>query len=275
MNDAVLVSRRWLERVNERLFGSVVLPVDATAETTCGSLFYDVRLVSIRGVWAYADGVWTNTAAFIENDVVITGFTFPIYAPCYNGQQSTRPNVGGRSKAYAVWRGRWELLGNNASPTTYGAGVGMYATSSESDPNQTLLNTNAALSVVRRIENQGADTANPLSVSDNRIYVDGGCFKFTNVADFPCLSLQLKQTKVVSVLTPGTTTNKQMVTGVATKRITVITDITQDSNGRISVTYDSVLVIDERYGTFGVTYELITFTTLPTLEEKYIVTVGS
>lgn len=113
-NDGVLVSKRWLERANVKLFGNK--EIDEEGKAT-GGVFYDVRPARLQSAWAQSNGVWTATACFVVNDAIDTSFTFPVYAP------TATEDPGGTAETtrfFVVWRGRWELVagaGGGGTPT--------------------------------------------------------------------------------------------------------------------------------------------------------------
>lgn len=107
--DGVLVSRKWLERVNQEVFKQSDANEVARSNR---SLFHDIRPIQIKipttgSVWTKEqdETVWHAEAYFIVNDTVDNSFSFPIYAPLYEAP----PGATGR--AFAIWRGRWELYG--------------------------------------------------------------------------------------------------------------------------------------------------------------------
>ena len=103
-NDGVLVSRKWLERVNYKLFGNK--DIDDNGQAT-GGVFYDVRPARLQTAWTQSNGVWTATACFIVNDTADTSFTFPVYAP------TATEDPGGTAQTtrfFVVWRERWEMI---------------------------------------------------------------------------------------------------------------------------------------------------------------------
>lgn len=105
MNDGVLVSLEWLERVNNLLFGAKQ-PGAAAAPNT--SLFYDVRPAVLTSEWTQnSAGLWSATAQFIINDAVDTSFTAPIVAPTATAKPG---GTVGTTRFFLVWRGRWELV---------------------------------------------------------------------------------------------------------------------------------------------------------------------
>lgn len=116
-NDGVLVSKRWLERANVKLFGNK--EIDEEGKAT-GGVFYDVRPARLQSAWTQnAASVYVATARFIVNDVVDNSFTFPVYAP------TATEDPGGTAETtrfFVVWRGRWELLagagGGGGTPGT-------------------------------------------------------------------------------------------------------------------------------------------------------------
>lgn len=102
--DGMLVSRRWLERVDAALFGSSA--PGASFEAAGAGLFYDLRPAVLASSWTQnAAGVWSATANFLVNDVVDASFTFPVYAPT----TATNPGgTAGTTRFFVIWRGRWE-----------------------------------------------------------------------------------------------------------------------------------------------------------------------
>ena len=103
-NDGVLVSRKWLERANVKLFGNKDIDDDGQVD---GGLFYDVRPARLQSAWTQSNGVWTATACFVVNDAVDTSFVFPVYAPTAT---SSPGGTVGTTCFFVVWRGRWELI---------------------------------------------------------------------------------------------------------------------------------------------------------------------
>lgn len=105
MNDGMLVSRDWLERVDTALFGNNQNPPPNPPLT---SLFYDVRPVELQSAWSQnAAGVWTATAAFVVNDATDSSFVFPVFAPA---STSDPGGEAGTTRFFVIWRGRWEML---------------------------------------------------------------------------------------------------------------------------------------------------------------------
>ena len=105
MNDGVLVSLEWLERVNNLLFGAKQPGASAAPNT---SLFYDVRPAVLASEWTQNNaGLWSATAQFIINDAVDTSFTAPIVAPTATANPG---GTVGTTRFYLVWRGRWEMV---------------------------------------------------------------------------------------------------------------------------------------------------------------------
>lgn len=112
MNDGLLVSRDWLERVDAALFGNNQNPPPNPPLT---SLFYDVRPVELQTAWSQnAAGVWTATAAFVVNDSTDSSFVFPVFAPA---STSDPGGDAGTTRFFVVWRGRWEMLGGAGKMT--------------------------------------------------------------------------------------------------------------------------------------------------------------
>ncbi|MBR0226131.1 MAG: hypothetical protein IJL92_08755 [Thermoguttaceae bacterium] len=111
MNDGVLVSREWLERANDILFG--VKEVTDEPHGAQRSIFYDIRPAVLASEWALGtDGVYYATARFITPAGVPSTTAYKIYAPTATASPggtvaTTRFNI--------VWRGRWELLGAPSS----------------------------------------------------------------------------------------------------------------------------------------------------------------
>ena len=111
MNDGVLVSREWLERVNDALFGN-----ESGSPTRRGgaNLFYVVRPAVLASAWTLTDGVYRATAKLIAANGAASTYAFPVYAPTATSSpggtvDSTRFNV--------VWRGRWEMIGGGGEAT--------------------------------------------------------------------------------------------------------------------------------------------------------------
>ena len=102
MNKPVFVSREWCEKVDAALGETPEQPPVNVAP----SRFYDVRPVALQSDWTQNPaGVWSADAAFIVNDTVDTSFVFPVYAPLALGEEPEQMGA-----AFAVWRGRWELV---------------------------------------------------------------------------------------------------------------------------------------------------------------------
>ena len=177
MNDGVLVSRQWLERVNLALFGSSELPKGATADA--GSRFYDVRLVQIRtgGGWTYTGGEWVATASFVVNNALVTDFSFPLYAPIYTGSSETKkPHNAAGTRLFAVWRGRWEALQDRYIITTYTGGTGIYI-----DPISNEISTSAVLGA-ELIQGSQVDP-NYATLHNGKLQFDKTFFEFGNTYD--------------------------------------------------------------------------------------------
>lgn len=105
LDDGVLVSRRWLERVNQALFGHSQIAHEYNDST---SLFYDVRPAVLASAWSQnAAGVYQATAQFIVNDAVDSSFTFPVVAP--TATDDPGGDVG-TTRFFVIWRGRWEMI---------------------------------------------------------------------------------------------------------------------------------------------------------------------
>lgn len=113
-NDGVLVSRKWLERANVKLFGNKDIDDDGQVD---GGLFYDVRPARLQSAWTQnAANVWTATACFVVNDVADTSFVFPVYAPTAT---SSPGGTAETTRFFVVWRGRWELIAGAGQSQTY------------------------------------------------------------------------------------------------------------------------------------------------------------
>lgn len=112
LDDGVLVSRRWLERVNQALFGHSQIAHEYNDST---SLFYDVRPAILASAWTQnASGVYQATAKFIVNDAVDSSFTFPVVAPT----ATDKPDGDvGTTRFFVIWRGRWEMIAGAGRPT--------------------------------------------------------------------------------------------------------------------------------------------------------------
>lgn len=111
LDDGVLVSRRWLERVNQALFGHSQIAHEYNDST---SLFYDVRPAVLASAWSQnAAGVWTTTAMFLVNDVVDSSFVFPVVAPTATADPG---GTTGKTRFFVIWRGRWEMIAGASTP---------------------------------------------------------------------------------------------------------------------------------------------------------------
>ena len=121
-NDGVLVSRKWLERVNYKLFGNK--DIDDNGQAT-GGVFYDVRPARLQTAWTQNNGVWTATACFIVNDTADTSFTFPVYAPTAT---SSPGGTVGTTCFFVVWRGRWELVAGAGGSSGTAANIAYLST---------------------------------------------------------------------------------------------------------------------------------------------------
>lgn len=105
LDDGVLVSRRWLERVNQALFGHSQIAHEYNDST---SLFYDVRPAILASAWTQnAAGVYQATAQFIVNDAVDSSFTFHVVAPTATDDPGGEI---GTTRFFVIWRGRWEMI---------------------------------------------------------------------------------------------------------------------------------------------------------------------
>lgn len=113
MNDGVLVSREWLERVNDTLFGNTTGKAEKRGAS---SLFYDLRPAVLASAWTQgSDGVYKATAKFITQTGVASTDAYPVYAP------TATANPGGTVDATRfniAWRGRWEMIAG-AGKMTY------------------------------------------------------------------------------------------------------------------------------------------------------------
>ena len=117
MNDGVLVSREWLERVNDAVFGN---ETGKPIRRGDANLFYVVRPAVLASAWTLTDGVYRATAKLIAPTGAASTYAFPVYAPTATASpggtvDSTRFSV--------VWRGRWELIGGGGSGETTGAQI--------------------------------------------------------------------------------------------------------------------------------------------------------
>ena len=129
--EGMLVSRRWLERVDQAVFGSSQSEVDGCKSA---SLFYDVRPARLQTAWTQnAAGVWVASACFIVNDVADDSFVFPVFAPTATAspggtseterlaavasaeEEEETETPADAARMFVVWRGRWELLSGAGS----------------------------------------------------------------------------------------------------------------------------------------------------------------
>lgn len=103
MNDGVLVSRQWLEKVNLTLFGT---SADVDVAIKHRSLFYEIRPAYITTSWSQVGSTSTYTAKanFIINGDVEISKVIDVFCV------STPPTV---SRVYIAWRGRWEVVGGS------------------------------------------------------------------------------------------------------------------------------------------------------------------
>lgn len=116
MNDAVLVSRRWLERVNDRVFKTNAPPTPARTQSN----FYNTRPVARYTAWAKDDdGIYRCKARFIVNDKIQQKDTIIfVYAPTVQNEKDLPTG-----RFFVSWRGRWEFMGISAvTIPTYGPG---------------------------------------------------------------------------------------------------------------------------------------------------------
>lgn len=119
MNDGMLVSRRWLEKVDAHVNKTKAEPKQARGTA---SLFYDIRPARLQTAWTQnAAGLWRATARFIVNDAVDNSFTFPVYAPTAT---SSPGGTAGTTRFFVIWRGRWEMVAGEGG-VTYTAGTGI------------------------------------------------------------------------------------------------------------------------------------------------------
>lgn len=112
MNDGVLVSREWLERVNDAVFGN---ETGKPIRRGDANLFYVVRPAVLASAWTLTDGVYRATAKLIAPTGAASTYAFPVYAP------TATANPGGTvdsTRFSVVWRGRWELIGGGSGETT-------------------------------------------------------------------------------------------------------------------------------------------------------------
>ena len=125
-DDGVLVSRRWLERVDQALFG---YSQNAHENNGAASLFYDVRPAVLASAWTQnAAGLWIATAMFIVNDAVDPSFIFDVVAPTATNNPS---GTAGATRFFVVWRGRWELLAPPGRLMTKTVATGLVANVSD------------------------------------------------------------------------------------------------------------------------------------------------
>ena len=226
LDDGVLVSRRWLERVNQSLFGHSQIAHEYNDST---SLFYDVRPAILASAWTQnASGVYQATAKFIVNDAVDSSFTFPVVAPT----ATDKPDGDvGTTRFFVIWRGRWEMIasagnremtgeeilgklrvsaGNTVTSVTPSRGSVSSATGSASGSYTPVGNIALALA-------ETTSQASGVEIVVDIQAVDG------------VLGVETKKLTATFTGDPATITST-----VATQSVNVVTDVTSSSANRVS-----------------------------------------
>lgn len=118
MGIPMMVDSDWLAAVDAFVRANAEgVPVPANADD---SRFYDVRPVYVRTSWTWDDDekFWKAKMNFVARDAP-TNSVYDVYAPTFSSADA--PTVSGR--AFAVWRGRWELLDRQTVNYTGGVGI--------------------------------------------------------------------------------------------------------------------------------------------------------
>ena len=105
MGIPMMVDSDWLAAVDAFVRANAEgVPAPANA---ADSRFYDVRPIYVRTSWTWNDDekFWKAKMNFVARDAP-TNSVYDVYAPTFSSADA--PTVSGR--AFAVWRGRWELL---------------------------------------------------------------------------------------------------------------------------------------------------------------------
>lgn len=181
MSDGMLVSRKWLEKVDSQLTKTDAAPAP---DYGTASRFYDIRPARLQTAWTQnAAGLWTATARFIVNDAVDNSFTFPVCAPTAT---SSPGGTAESTRFFVVWRGRWELLAGAASPTVTKKNVvsAVSATKASAVTSAVISNTKEQIEYIASISVDSGQlvftTAQKNVVTDSSVVTQTGSF----VADF-------------------------------------------------------------------------------------------
>ena len=142
MGVPMMVDSDWLAAVDAFVRANAEgVPAPANA---ADSRFYDVRPIYVRSSWTWNDDdeIWKAKMNFVVRDAPALS-VYDVYAPTFSSANA--PTVSGR--AFAVWRGRWELL--DRPRPEYSGGNGINITTDNEIENTGVLNVNGvALSVV-------------------------------------------------------------------------------------------------------------------------------
>ncbi len=212
MNDAVLVSRRWLERVNDRVFKTNAESTPSRAKSN----FYDLRPVERYTAWAKDDaGIYRCKARFIVNDKIQKqkDTIIFVYAPTI---QNEKDLPSGRF--FVSWRGRWEFMGiSNVKIPTYGPGNYMSIETTPTGPFSYVFHNAGCVGAKLY-----TDSTSTVAYQDKGVLLFGPFFKWE-----PSL-----------VATVG-----KSVLCIEFHSEEVVTDVTIDSDGKPQVTKKSVFVL--------------------------------
>lgn len=118
MGVPMMVDSDWLAAVDAFVRANaegVPAPVKAA-----DSRFYDVRPIYVRTSWTWDnnDKIWKSKMNFIARDAP-TNSVYDVCAPTFSSANT--PTASGR--AFAVWRGRWELLDRPGAEYSGGDGI--------------------------------------------------------------------------------------------------------------------------------------------------------
>lgn len=118
MGVPMMVDSDWLAAVDAFVRANAEgLPAPTNA---ADSRFYDVRPIYVRTAWTWDDDdkFWKAKMNFVARDAP-TNSVYDVCAPTFSS--SDKPTASGR--AFAVWRGRWELLDRPTVEYTGGDGI--------------------------------------------------------------------------------------------------------------------------------------------------------
>ena len=123
MGVPMMVDSDWLAAVDAFVRANAEgVPTPANA---ADSRFYDVRPIYVRTSWTWDDDdkFWKAKMNFVARDAP-TNSVYDVCAPTFSSADT--PTVSGR--AFAVWRGRWELLDRPNLEYSGGDGISVNGT---------------------------------------------------------------------------------------------------------------------------------------------------